>query len=66
MNITINGQDLTFDQKLSIKNFLDTKNINMDSVVVELNQTIIPSEKYHTTWLTHNDKLEILRFVGGG
>jgi len=66
MIIRINGQDLTFDQELSIQNFLDTKNISINSVVVELNQSIIPSDKYPTTWLTHQDNLEILRFVGGG
>jgi len=66
MNIIINGQKLEFKKEMSIKMFLDTKNISPESVVVELNQSIIPSENYHTTWLTSNDKLEILRFVGGG
>jgi len=66
MVITINGQELDFDKELSIQDFLDKKNIKTNSVVVELNQNIIYSDKYSTTWLTHKDKLEILRFVGGG
>jgi sulfur carrier protein len=66
MIITINGQELDFDKELSIQDFLDKKNIKPDSVVIELNQTIIPSDKYCTTWLSQKDKLEILRFVGGG
>ena len=67
MIIKINGQEMEFDiEELSIMDFLDTKNIKPDSVVVELNQNIIPSEKYFTTRLTHKDSLEILRFVGGG
>jgi sulfur carrier protein len=66
MNIIINGQKLEFDKETSIQMFLDTKNISPDSVVVELNQIIVPTEKYHTTWLHNNDKVEILRFVGGG
>jgi len=66
MVITINGQELAFNQELSITDFLDTKGIKQDAVVVELNQEIIPSEQYHTTWLSHKDRLEILRFVGGG
>jgi thiamine biosynthesis protein ThiS len=66
MIITINGENLTFDKEVSIMDFLNIKKITPDSVVVELNQEIIPSANYHSTWLNHNDKLEILRFVGGG
>jgi len=66
MIIKINGEELNFDKELSIKDFLETKKISADAVVVELNQNIIPLEKYQTTWLTHKDNLEILRFVGGG
>jgi sulfur carrier protein len=66
MIITINGEKLAFDKEVSIMDFLNTKNITPNSVVVELNQEIIPSANYHSTWLNQDDSLEILRFVGGG
>jgi sulfur carrier protein len=66
MIITINGEKLAFDKEVSIMDFLNTKNITPNSVVVELNQEIIPSANYQSTWLNQDDSLEILRFVGGG
>jgi len=66
MIITINGEKMAFDQEMSIMTFLNSKKIKPDSVVVELNQCIISADKYKTTWLNPNDRLEILRFVGGG
>ncbi|MBF0452471.1 MAG: sulfur carrier protein ThiS [Candidatus Magnetomorum sp.] len=66
MVITLNGKEMTFNEHLSIGDFLKTKDIHPDSVVVELNRNIIQTEHYDNTSVKDKDVLEILRFVGGG
>lgn len=66
MNITINGQEQTTRQGASILDVLMQLGITPDTVVVELNRSIIPGEAYAQTTLADGDHLEVLRFVGGG
>lgn len=39
---------------------------NLDSVAIELNGKIIEKALWHSTGLKEEDKVEIIRFVGGG
>jgi sulfur carrier protein len=66
MLVTINGEDIHFSKSLTISDFLKEKDIASDTVVVELNRQIIPTEAYENTFFNDKDSLEILRFVGGG
>ncbi|ETR73169.1 MAG: Thiamine biosynthesis protein ThiS [Candidatus Magnetoglobus multicellularis str. Araruama] len=66
MIVAINGEKVSFIDPITIASFLASKCIQPDTVVVEHNKIIVPSEDYQTTWLNHQDNLEILRFVGGG
>ena len=66
MNVTLNGKETEILEQISIFALLKSKQIKTDTVVVELNKEIIPSENFDNTMLNDGDHLEVLRFVGGG
>jgi sulfur carrier protein len=65
MKITVNGAQETIDP-CSVAEFLAEKGLAGDGVVVEHNFRIVKREKWPEAWLSENDNLEILSFVGGG
>ncbi|MDE6092799.1 MAG: sulfur carrier protein ThiS [Ruminococcus sp.] len=62
--ITVNGEKLDFLGTVS--ELLDVMEYNGKRVAVELNENIVPKAEYENTLLDDGDKLEIVRFVGGG
>jgi thiamine biosynthesis protein ThiS len=66
MNLIINGEDRQFDSALTIAALLDRLGMKPDRVAVELNRELLPRERWSTTQLSDDDKLEIVHFVGGG
>ncbi|MDE6666386.1 MAG: sulfur carrier protein ThiS [Ruminococcus sp.] len=62
--ITVNGEKLDFSGTVS--ELLDVMEYNGKRVAVELNENIVPKAEYENTLLDDGDKLEIVRFVGGG
>jgi len=66
MNIVVNGKNEEIPGQTTLLDFLSSKNIHPDRVVVELNKTIIEKQILGDTLIEENDRIEILRFVGGG
>ena len=66
MIIRINGKDETIDAGMTIGAFLTKSKVEPGEVVVELNGAIISKDEYASAILNENDRLEVLRFVGGG
>lgn len=66
MQIIINGSTETIPDGLTIAGFLTEWNLDPDAVVVELNAAIIDKLQYAEIGLKENDRMEVLRFVGGG
>jgi thiamine biosynthesis protein ThiS len=66
MNLIINGEDRQFDSALTLSALLDCLGMKPDRVAVELNRELVPRERWGTTQLSDDDKLEIVHFVGGG
>ena len=66
MIIYLNGKEEEISEKISVAVFLKNKDLDFNSVVVELNQEIVETEDYSKIVIKEKDKLEILRFVGGG
>ena len=50
----------------TIAEYLSTLRINPGTVAIEWNGEILSREKWSETSLGENDKLEIIKFVGGG
>lgn len=66
MNLIINGEDRQFDSALTIADLLERLNMKPDRVAVEVNRELVPRERWATTQLSDDDRLEIVHFVGGG
>lgn len=66
MNITVNGQNKEYPELLTLIQLLDTLELAIDRVVVELNRNILTADKLADIRLKDGDKLELIQFVGGG
>lgn len=62
--ITVNGEKLDFSG--TVAELLDVLEYNGKRVAVELNENIVPKAEYGNTIISDGDKLEVVRFVGGG
>lgn len=63
--VKINGTDTPCDG-MSVAEWLASAGFERDRVAVELNGGIVPRAEYDATRLEDGDKLEVVRFVGGG
>ena len=50
----------------NVADLLDSLNLNRDTVAVELNKNIVHRDKFNDTKLKEDDRLEIVKVVGGG
>ena len=66
ITITVNGKKETIKKNTQISDFLASKKLNPDKVVVEYNLDILNRESLENSVLMENDNLEILQIVGGG
>ncbi|PHR62793.1 MAG: thiamine biosynthesis protein ThiS [Robiginitomaculum sp.] len=66
MEISINGEDRQLDGAPSIADMLIGLQLNPDKVAVECNLEIVPHSLFAQTVLQSGDRLEIVRFIGGG
>ncbi|WP_082820762.1 sulfur carrier protein ThiS [Fictibacillus phosphorivorans] len=63
----INGKEIQVPDSLqSITELLEHLNLNDQIVIAEVNQDIISNENQSKTQIKENDKIELVRFVGGG
>lgn len=66
MLVKVNGSEINLNEKQTVREFLDSKDIKPETVAVELNRTILPRGEWNNTDLKENDAIEILSFVSGG
>jgi len=66
MTILINGEQKAVNDNLSVEGLLKSFHIDPSAVVVERNEMVLPRQRFGETLVTAGDKIEIVRFVGGG
>ena len=66
MKIWVNGTMREFTDCLTVAGLLKQLAIQSEQVAVELNLAVLERADYAKTVLKDGDKLEIIRFVGGG
>ncbi|MGE4442652.1 MAG: sulfur carrier protein ThiS [Desulfomicrobium sp.] len=66
MHITVNGRAREIESGQTLRGLILAMDLDPSVVVAELNQDIVPGEKFASTPLSHGDRLELLSFVGGG
>ncbi|MCX8065515.1 MAG: sulfur carrier protein ThiS [Candidatus Hydrogenedentes bacterium] len=66
IKITINDEEKTFEETISIAEMLKSLGLDDKIMVVVLNEDIICQEDYGKTILKDGDRVELVRIVGGG
>lgn len=66
ITITVNGTQQVLEQSLSIAEFVASKGLHAEAIVIEHNYRIVKHELWHETMIVDDDRLEVLSFVGGG
>lgn len=66
ITVTINGDERTFDDGLSIASMIEAFGLDPKKVAVERNLAIVPRSTLGEVQVTDGDKFEIVHFVGGG
>jgi thiamine biosynthesis protein ThiS len=66
VKILLNGDFVETTDGATIDSLLLQLDISRERVAVELNAEIVPKAGYATQFLSDDDKIEIVHFVGGG
>ena len=66
MKVVINGKEKQIDEKLTILNLLNEFNLKPKVTVVEINKEIINRSNFSQIKIKKNDRIELIRFMGGG
>ena len=64
--ITVNGKQIQLASEMSVADYLEQNNYQIKRIAVELNEEILPKDRYAETILKDGDCMEIVTFVGGG
>lgn len=66
MRLIVNGNPVDAGEGVTLAGLMEHLKLDPNTVVAELNGEIIPREEYPNRTLQAEDKLELVRFVGGG
>ena len=66
MSILLNGEKRSFKRGITVQELLEQFEVPSGTVVVEVNEGILPKESHATVKLEEGDRVELVRFVGGG
>lgn len=66
MRVIVNGEERTAAGGTTVHDLLDTLAVNRATVVVERNGFVVERDRLDRVLLEDGDRLEIVRFVGGG
>lgn len=64
--ITVNGKQIQLTSEMSVADYLEQNNYQINRIAVEMNEEILPKYSYSETMLKDSDRLEVVTFVGGG
>lgn len=64
--ITVNGKQIQLTSEMSVADYLEQNNYQINRIAVEMNEEILPKYSYSETMLKDGDRLEVVIFVGGG
>ncbi len=64
--ILLNGQPFEMIGNYSVAQLLERCELTGQRLAVEINQNIIPRSQFESYFLANNDKVEIVRAIGGG
>lgn len=62
----VNGIDTPLESAVNLEGFLLRQGYTLAHIAVELNEEIVQQGTYNEILLCDSDRIEIVRFVGGG
>jgi len=66
ITIELNGSSHAVASGTSLAELLDSLELTGQRVAIEVNETVIPRSEYPGIILSHGDRVEIIRAIGGG
>lgn len=66
MRICLNGEDSHLPDGSTVEGLIARYELDARKVAVERNLAIVPRSLYAQTALSDGDRIEIVRFIGGG
>ncbi len=66
MNISINGEQRTLEEGLTLQQLIAMLELENKRLAIEVNQEIVPRSGHASYTLKQNDKVEIVQAIGGG
>ena len=66
IKIIVNGKKKIIKEKTKLSYLINSLNIPIKKVAIELNQEIIDKKNLNRINLQKDDKIEIVHFIGGG
>jgi len=66
MKIQLNGQERQFESPLTVDALLAQLGLAGQRVAVEVNREIVPRSRHGELALRDNDRVEVVRAIGGG
>ena len=66
VSIVLNGEKKSFRMGTTVRELLEQFKVPVGTVVVELNEEIVSKESHARVQLNEGDRVELVRFVGGG
>ena len=66
MKIILNGEAQSFSSPCSVADLLAQQSLSEQRLAVEINLEVIPRSEFASRQLQADDKVEIVRAIGGG
>ena len=66
IQLVINGKECQLNEPTSLLSYLESLNVNMKSIAVAHNGSVLRKEEMGDVTLSEGDQVEIVRAVGGG
>jgi len=66
LKIILNGKEEQVEERTTVAGLVKLKGLAPGTIIVEYNNELVKQENWDATVLKSDDRLEILRFVGGG
>jgi len=66
LEVVLNGNTEKLAKEMNLSEFLLSKGLNPDTIIVEYNENIVKKQEWTKIILQNKDGIEVLKFVGGG
>lgn len=66
LKLLINGKEESLLSEMTLAELISQRGLNPKSIIVEYNFELVTEENWSQIKLHESDRIEILRFVGGG